>query len=133
MKKKKPPKGYDSWFEYDLHNEQLTACDFHTVKIPYVQQKTYKPDFMYYKGDHTTYIEAKGRFRTSAEARKYVDVSNGFDPEFDELVFLFFNPNLPMPNAKRRKDGTKQTHGEWAERNGFRYYSPKTCPREWKL
>ena len=48
-----------------------------------------------------------------------------------ELVFLFSNPNSPMPQAKKRKDGTKRTHAEWAETNGFRWFSEKTLPEEW--
>ena len=39
--------------------------------------------------------------------------------EDTELVFLFAEPTAPMPQAKRRKDGTKRTHSEWAEANGL--------------
>lgn len=48
-----------------------------------------------------------------------------------ELVFLFSNPYSPMPQAKKRKDGTKRTHAEWAETNGFRWFAEKTLPEEW--
>ena len=47
------------------------------------------------------------------------------------MVFLFANPASPMPGAKRRKDGTKRTHAEWAETNGFRWYSEDTMPDKW--
>ena len=36
-----------------------------------------------------------------------------------------------MPQAKRRKDGTKRTHSEWAEANGFRCFSSHSIPKEW--
>ncbi len=36
-----------------------------------------------------------------------------------------------MPQAKRRKDGTKRSHGEWASANGFRWYSEDSLPNEW--
>ena len=37
-----------------------------------------------------------------------------------------------MPQAKRRKDGTKRTHAEWAEKNNFKWYSVDTLPNEWR-
>ena len=37
-----------------------------------------------------------------------------------------------MPQAKKRKDGTKRTHAEWAEKNNFNWYSEETLPKEWK-
>ena len=36
-----------------------------------------------------------------------------------------------MPQAKRRKDGTKRSHGEWATSKGFRWYSEQSLPDEW--
>ena len=53
-------------------------------------------------------------------------------PEECELVFLFSNPSAPMPGAKRRRDGTKRSHGEWASKNGFRWYSAESLPKEVK-
>lgn len=75
-------------------------------------------------------IETKGRFRDSAEARKYIDVRAGL-PDDTQLVFVFYNPKTPMPNARKRADGTKMTHGAWAEKNGFVYYTADTVPTEW--
>ena len=37
-----------------------------------------------------------------------------------------------MPGAKKRKDGTKRTHAEWAEANEFKWYSEETLPEEFK-
>jgi len=119
-KKGKPPKGYDSWFEYELHIGVLKPCKYHTGLVHYTQEKIYEPDFVV--GDFL--IEAKGRFRDSEEARKYVDIRNSLIHE--ELVFVFYEPNTPMPRARRRKDGTKFTMAEWANKNGFRFYTVKT-------
>lgn len=120
---------YDSKFEKDLH-KVLKGCQYHVDMIPYVQHKKYEPDFVYINGTDTVYIEAKGRFRDSAEARKYVDIRKSL-PAFTELVFVFQKPYTPMPNAKKRKDGTKFTHAQWAEKNGFTWYAPHEMPREW--
>src|SRR6056300_1559528 len=91
-KRTKPPKGYDSWFEYDLHRKHLTGCKFHPDTLEYVQVKRYEPDFVYItpKG-FKIYIETKGRFRDSAEARKYKDIRNGLGKD-EELVFIFQTP-----------------------------------------
>ena len=75
-------------------------------------------------------MESKGRFWDHAEYSKYLWVKKAL-PRNTELVFLFANPASPMPGAKRRKDGTKRTHAEWAETNGFRWYSEDTMPDKW--
>tara|TARA_B100001750_G_scaffold248389_1_gene279033 strand:+ start:5696 stop:5857 length:162 start_codon:yes stop_codon:yes gene_type:complete len=36
-----------------------------------------------------------------------------------------------MPGAKRRKDGTKRSHGEWATKNEFIWYSEDSIPDDW--
>jgi len=118
--KRKAPKGYDSKFEYDLHKGPLKKADYHTMKIGYVMESMYEPDFVY----EDYIIEAKGRFRTRQEAAKYVAVQRTLI--FQELIFVFYNPNTPMPGAKKRKDGTKLTHGEWATINGFKWYTAET-------
>ena len=53
-------------------------------------------------------------------------------PDNTELVFLFADPQLPMPMAKKRKDGTKRSHAEWADANKFRWYTIATIPEEWR-
>jgi hypothetical protein len=37
-----------------------------------------------------------------------------------------------MPAAKMRRDGTKRSHAEWAEKTGFRWYSEDSFPKEWR-
>ena len=122
----KRPKGYDSFFEKELHEGVLQGIAHHTSPIEYTQVKTYEPDFSFVNElGFITYIEAKGRFRDSAEARKYVDVRAALD-QSEELVFVFMKPSTPMPFAKKRKDGTKYTHAEWAENNDFRWFTKDT-------
>jgi len=75
-------------------------------------------------------LESKGRFWDFAEYSKYIWVNKKL-PENTELVFLFANPSAPMPGAKRRRDGTKRTHGEWASAKGFRWFSEESIPDEW--
>ena len=125
-RKKKIPKGYDSLFEYNLHTAKLNACSFHAARFPYTVEHMYQPDFIY----KDTLIEAKGRFRDSKEAAKYVWIRKGL-PWTLELVFVFQNPNTPMPGARKRKDGTKFTHGEWADKHGFKHYTMDNVPNEW--
>lgn len=129
-RKVKPPKGFDSNFEYDLH-QVLKGCDYHTQMIDYVQHKRYEPDFLYKKGSTVTLIEAKGRFRDSSEAKKYIDIRESLPPNY-ELVFVFQKPFTPMPFAKKRKDGTKFTHAAWADKNNFTWYSDYELPTEWQ-
>lgn len=145
--KKVVPKGYDSILEYDLHRNQLKGCTYHPEeRIQYEIPHSYEPDFVaqvcskHGAGNlkrrccsscKEILVEVKGRFRTSQEARKYRFVREALK-ENQEVIFLFQDSSKPMPFAGRRKDGTKQTHGEWAERNGFRYYClKKGLPDAW--
>ena len=127
-KKTKPPKGYDSWFEYDLATGPLKEAKFHPGGVPYVQAKTYYPDFHKCIAGIDYYFEAKGRFRDRGEARKYIDVRSGLNPS-ERLVFIFQNAATPMPASRKREDGTRLTMGQWAEKNGFQFYTQHTLPK----
>ena len=105
--KKPEVEGYDSNWEYLLHTSILKDWSIHTETIKYTIDHTYHPDFIKY-----------------VWIKKYL-------PEDTELVFLFAEPTAAMPQAKRRKDGTKRTHSEWAESKGFRWYSSRSIPKEW--
>ena len=129
-KEKNVPRGYDSNWEYELHNGILSDWDFHTEKIDYVIEHFYAPDFIRSFQGKVILLEAKGRFWDSAEYNKYKWIKKVL-PKYMELVFLFANPSAPMPGAKRRKDGTKRTHAEWATANGFRWFSEDSIPDSW--
>jgi hypothetical protein len=117
----------DSKFEKDLSEGVLKNCDFHCEKIPWTKPATehkYEPDFTY--GNYV--IEAKGRFVDSSVASKYLLVRDSMEERGDsrELIFLFYNANTYMPGAKKRKDGTKRKQTEWAEKNGFKWFTEQT-------
>lgn len=124
-KKQSLPKGIDSKLELTLSQSALQGCNWKPKSLEYYVHKEYHPDAQY--GD--LLIEIKGYFRTSAEASKYVHIQ-AQNSEY-ELVFIFANPDKPITWAKRRKDGTRMTHAQWADRNNFKYYSTHNTPKEW--
>ena len=130
-KKINVPKGYDSLWEYDIHQTVLKDWKHHWDTIEYVVQHKYEADFVKVIDNKTILLEAKGRFWDYAEYSKYIHIRKAL-PDNYELVFLFQKPYSPMPGAKVRKDKTKRTHAEWAETNNFTWYSVETLPEEWK-
>ena len=105
-RKKRPiekglPKGYDSKWEYDLHQEELQHWEHHNGIIEYSIPHKYHPDFIRILEGKVIYLEAKGRFWDYAEYTKYKWIKEVL-PEECELVFLFSNPSAPMPGAKSR-------------------------------
>jgi len=130
-KKINVPKGYDSAWEFDMHQTILKDWKHHWDVINYVVKHKYEPDFVKQIDSKTILLEAKGRFWDYAEYSKYIHIREAL-PTNTELVFLFQKPFSPMPGAKVRKDGTKRTHAEWAETNNFRWYSEDTLPDDWR-
>lgn len=112
---------YDSIFEKDIHERLLQDARFHSKsdKVGYSIPHQYEPDFVLEKEGRVYYIETKGRFRDSSEARKYLFVRENL-PENSELIFIWEKADTIFPFAKLRKNGTKATQIEWAEKNGFR-------------
>lgn len=119
------PKGYDSWPEHRLHTSILKEEKYHPDKIDYVVKHTYEPDFEITQGNLTYLLEFKGYFRDSKEAAKYTWIHKVL-PENTELLFIFDRPQKAIHFRSKRQDGTRQTHGEWAEKNGFRYFDEET-------
>jgi len=122
--------GYDSIWEYILHDTILKDWQHHSDKVNYSIPHTYEPDFTRTLQNKQILLESKGRFWDHAEYSKYIWVKKNLPPNV-ELVFLFANPSAPMPGAKRRKDGTKRSHAEWAGANGFRWFSEDSIPDDW--
>jgi hypothetical protein len=94
----------------------------HTV--PYTVERKYIPD-LYISGK---YVECKGYFRQDAQ-RKMKAVKSQH-PDLD-IRFLFQRGDSPIQGAKKRKDGSKMTCGEWADRNGFVWAEGETIPEDW--
>lgn len=113
--------GYDSIFEKQMHETVLSDCRFHLKedKVEYSIVHTYEPDFVYEKDGKVFLIETKGRFRDSAEASKYIWIRKVL-PENTELIFIWERSGTAFPFSRKRKDGTRATHKEWADKNGFR-------------
>ena len=130
-REKNVPKGYDSLWEYSLHQTLLKNWKMRGDPINYIIKKTYEVDFVNVIDGKTILLETKGRFWDHAEYSKYIWIREAL-PSTMELVFLFQKPYAPMPQAKKRKDGTKRTHAEWAETNNFKWYGEQTLPKEWK-
>lgn len=124
VRKKTHPKEYDSGFEHEVSLALGKEWEHHPERISYVSTHTYQPDFKREKDGKVTYIEAKGRFRSRNEASKYVAIREALKDN-EELVFVFYDASKPLVGAQRRKDGTKQSHGDWATSNGFRWYCKK--------
>ena len=130
-KEKNLPKGYHSRWEYDLHQKELKNWEHHRGLVEYSIQHKYHPDFIKVIDNKIIYLEAKGRFWDYPEYSKYKWVRE-YLPEDCELVFLFSDPYAAMPAAKKRKDGTKRSHAEWAERNKFRWFHKDNLPKSWR-
>lgn len=54
--------------------------------------------------------------------QKYPWVRDSFRGN-QELIFIFENPKKTIHFYKVRQDGTKMTMAEWAEKNGFRWFT----------
>jgi len=112
---------FKSGFERTLA-AQLNAAQidwkYEAQKIDYTLQGEYNPDFLLVRSG--ILIEAKGLLDRESK-RKMVAVKKQH-PELD-LRFVFMQNDKKIP-------GTKQTHGQWAERNGFPYAEAR-IPESW--
>jgi hypothetical protein len=66
------PTGYDSTWEYDIHQTILKDWKHHWNKIEYVIHHKYEPDFVKEIDSKIILLEAKGRFWDHAEYSKYL-------------------------------------------------------------
>lgn len=88
-------------------------------------ERKYEPDFKIEHDNGVYLLEFKGYFRESSEAAKYNWVRKAL-PDDHELLFIFDNPDKPIHFKPKRLCGTKMTHGQWAEKNGFRYFNEES-------
>ena len=116
----------DSKFENELRNGIFKGLEYHPEKIPYTISHTYAPDWVINtERFDVIYIEAKGMFREASELAKYVAVKKVLKSN-EELVFLFQKPEAPIYFKTKRKDGTKMSHIQFAEKHGFRWFDVNT-------
>lgn len=112
---------YKSGFERTLAaslNGRGVKFKYESTQVPYVLERTYNPDFEIV--DHGFFIEAKGLLDRDSKA-KMVAVKKQH-PELD-IRFVFMQADKKIP-------GTRQTHGEWATKNGF-IWAEGSIPDEW--
>lgn len=112
--------GYKSGFERTL-SVQLAQSNvkwtYETLELPYVLSRTYNPDFILENG---IIIEAKGLLDRDSKA-KMAAVKKQY-PDLDiRFVFMYADKKVP---------GSKQTHGQWATKNGFPWADGR-IPEEW--
>lgn len=131
------PKGYDSKLELRLHQGCLSEAKHHPDKgtlIPYSIPHKYEYDFMFIHENIMYLVETKGRAVDRAELSKYnyvIQHLNDWDLfkqsgcDSIEFLMIFENSAVPVPFAKARADGTKQSHGEWATKNNIRWLCEK--------
>ncbi len=86
---------------------------YETVKIPYVIEGNYIPDFILTSDTKTIYLETKGHFRPEAK-RKMVAVKK-LHPHLDIRIVFY---------------SSKRSDIRWAERHKFPYAIGEV-PQEW--
>ena len=117
--------GYDSKLEQRVHEGPLKDAKHHSTKVPYVWEHRYEPDFVLESESSKTLVECKGYFMDRDDASKYLWVRKALPPT-TELVFCFEHPHKAIHFQAKKQDGTKMTHAQWAEKNGFRWFDETT-------
>ncbi len=113
---------YDSMGEERLHNGLLKDFEHHPAAIKFYVKNTYTPDFSFVTAYGAKfYIEYKGYIYSSETTKKYTDFRETLY-DFEELIFVFQDPNKTLKWKTKRKDGTKMSLFQWAEKNEFRWF-----------
>jgi hypothetical protein len=120
--KRKTPK-FKSKFEARIYGEATERGDAleyepADLKLPYVIQSVYLPDFRLPNG---IIVETKGAFMYE-DRRKMLLVKQAH-PELD-IRMVFQRSENPL------RKGAKMTYAGWAEANGFQWAEGK-IPEEW--
>ena len=119
---------FKSHFEIEV-SEKLGKDNYEVSELSYVEPAVnhkYIPDFTTTSTDgHLIYWETKGRFRTKAEADKYIYVRDS-NPDID-LRFVIMDKKTLMPRSK------KTTVYDWLVKNGFTVYIWPNLPNIKKL
>lgn len=109
--------GFEERLAYQLRKSGVNF-EYETVKLKYVKQATYTPDFILPNG---IIIEAKGLW--TAEDRTKHKLIREQHPHLDiRLVFM-------NANNKLRK-GSNTTYAAWCDKKGIKYAN-KTIPKSW--
>lgn len=115
---------YRSHFEADL-SDAMKGCKYEPEQFTYFVEREYTPDWVNKQGN--VWFEAKAYFRTHDDARRYRFIAEQLAEKGIQLVFVFKDPNKPMPGARKRKRcGTKYSVTEWADNQGIAWCTPDT-------
>jgi len=109
--------GFERSIDADLRARKV-AFTYEELEFPYVLNGTYHPDFFLKKTGIV--VEAKGVLDRDSK-RKMIAIRKQY-PDLD-IRILFMNASTKVP-------GTKQTHGQWADRNGYKWAEGK-IPEDW--
>lgn len=101
-------------------NSRKVSFTYEELTLPYVLHGNYHPDFVLKTSGIV--VEAKGVLDRESK-RKMIAVRKQY-PDLD-IRFLFME-------AKKKVPGTKQTHAQWADRNGYPW-AEGTIPEEWLI
>lgn len=119
---------YKSHFELEISGK-MPDESYEATELKYTIPATehiYIPDWTVTATDgHSIYLESKGRFRTKAEADKYLLVRDS-NPDID-LRFIIQSDKTLMPRSK------KTTMKQWLKKNGFVVYVWPNVPNIAKL
>lgn len=91
--------------------------EYEPVKLPYILERVYIPDFKI--GD--IFIEAKGKL--DQDTRSKMAAVKRAHPELD-IRFVFMRANNKLSK------NSKQTYGDWADKNGFPW-ADGVIPEDW--
>lgn len=111
-RKKKKLNGFEKEIRTQLKRAKV-QFKFEGEKIPYVQAKHYKPDFVIVTPNGIIYVECKGYFRPEHKAK--MKAVKRQHPEKD-IRLLFYRE--------------VKAYIRWAEKNGF-IYAIRKVPKEW--
>jgi Phage endonuclease I len=110
--------GFERTIDANLRSRRVMFT-YETMELPYTLHGVYHPDFILGNG---VIVEAKGKLDRESK-RKMVAVKKAY-PHLD-IRFLFMEAGKKVP-------GTKQTHAQWADRNGFPWAEGE-IPKEWTV
>ena len=104
-------------------NERGVSYQYEPDKMAYYVERHYIPDLAV----GNMIVDLKGYLRQDSQ-RKMKSIKAQY-PDLD-IRFVFQKASSTIQGAKKRKDGSKMTCGEWADRQGF-VWAEGTIPEEW--
>lgn len=120
-------------FEEQTYSMLLDKCqsvEYETQKLEYALTYNYIPDFRVTTGSgNTFFLETKGNGRSwSPSVRKKMVAIRKIYPDLDIRFCFYTNGEF----GNKRKDGSRLTQGEWAEKNGYQYCI-RNLPESWLI